>query len=62
MTGINKVWWNVSVTELVPITAANLRQAAIGGGGSISSSAVQYQQGPTAETSAPASRLIVNSA
>lgn len=53
MKGVNKVWWNVSVTEWVPITAANLRQATIDGGGSISSSAVQYHQGPTAETSAP---------
>jgi len=52
----------VSVSERVPITAGNVSQAAIDGGGSISSSAVQYHQGPSAETSAPASRLIVNSA
>lgn len=50
------------MAERVPITPANLRQAAADGGASISSSAVQYHRGPTAETSAPASRLIVNSA
>lgn len=52
----------MSVAEWVPITAANLRQAPVDGGGSISSSGVRHHEGPTAETSAPASRLIVDSA
>lgn len=40
--------------ERAPITAASFRQATTdGGGGSISSSAAQCHQGPTAETSAP---------
>lgn len=41
---------------------SHLMQATTDGGGSISSSALHYHEGPTAETSARASRLIVNSA
>lgn len=52
----------MSVTERVPITAANLRQAAIDAGGSIPSSDVKNHEGPAAETPAPARGLIVDSA